>query len=408
MDYSELASLFPNLYKETKMGSVPVFPRSALKNEIPKILHYIWLGKKPLSEEFKQNISHFSAHMRKLGGISVLWTDQPESSFQSWLKGVQLVDVDSVFGSRKSMATFCHYKASLAKIPANFGEAGDLLRYEVIDRFGGYYFDCDIMEKEMDLSALLALGETSPFGFVAGYCPLGDFCRNDLFGAVAKGPIMDRYKDLVLSNYQTKVWNRRLTYSRPFLLDFTILTTGPDAFKETVEQFIDKENKDVFQRTYVLSTKDYSAESWVYDHTNPKPIRFFNDEERHCRIKHDLMLNLIYHEQILDLEKYQTGEPECLLSLVEELVVEHPGLAASVDRIFIGDVQLYCRLKEVLEAGLKKKIVWNEPAVLKFACTMKKGDLIGFLVDEREVNLSEAVFADVGYYENLMVLNKNS
>lgn len=92
MEYSELADLFPRIYEETECKPVPDFFRR--ESGIPKILHYIWLGEKPLPEKFRQNMDHFSSRMREFGGVAVLWTDQKKIE-----SACRLVDVDSVFGT---------------------------------------------------------------------------------------------------------------------------------------------------------------------------------------------------------------------------------------------------------------------------------------------------------------------
>jgi hypothetical protein len=352
--------------------------------------------------------------MQSLGGISVLWTDQVEikPELQNWLKenAIVLINVDAVFSSKDTMVTFYHFRAALAKIPSNFGEASDLLRYEIIDRFGGYYFDHDIKQGDIDLDTLLLKGGNSLYGFVCGQCSLIGHARNDLFGALPQSPLIKAVRDLVSSNYSKKRWKSYISYKRPFLTDFTVFTTGPDVFNEGLKQFIsqdkelsDKQKMEIGHSIFVISTVGNSKESWVYNHTKPQPIKFSSNEDRLARIKHDLMLNLLYEEKILDLEKYQlhlgSADQTWLVSLIGELLKEYPGLIESVDRIFIGDVNLYCHLQQMLEEGFNKKIKWNELAVLKFACVMGKHGLIKLLMDDRGINPLDSTFADVGYYD---------
>ncbi|HEV7738218.1 MAG TPA: hypothetical protein VGO47_12715, partial [Chlamydiales bacterium] len=385
-----------------------------LSKQIPKILHFIWLGDSPLPEASRQNFSFFSKSMRKLDGISVLWTDQVEIKleFRNWLKenAIVLINVGAVFSSKDTMATFYHFRAALAKIPSNFGEASDLLRYEIIDRFGGYYFDHDVKQGDIDLATLLSKGKNSPYGFVCGQCSLKAHARNDLFGAVPQSTLIKAVRDLVLSNYNKKSWKSYIGYKRSFLTDFTVFTTGPEVFNEGLKQVIsqgrelsNKQKMEIGRSIFVISTVGDSAESWVYNHTKPQPIKFSSNEDRLARIKHDLMLNLLYEGKILDLEKYQLylepGDQAWLISLVGELLKEYPGLIEFVDRIFIGDVHLYCHLQQMLEKGFNKKITWNELAVLKFACVMEKHDLVKLLMYDRGVSPLDSTFADVGYYD---------
>lgn len=244
MEFAKLVELFPNIYKDAERKIIESYDHSryldvikkhdqaSLKTSkaIPKILHFIWLGKSPLPEQSRQNFSYFAKTIRKFGGDAVLWIDQvnTDPEFQYWLKesSILLMNVESFFYGRESMSTFCYFKAALAKIPSNFGEASDLLRYEIIDRFGGYYFDHDVKEGDVDLRSLLFKGK-NPFGFVCGRWPTGHF-RNDLFGALPQTLLIKNIKELIFKNYNENGWKSYVEYKRELLNDFTVFTTGPE------------------------------------------------------------------------------------------------------------------------------------------------------------------------------------
>ena len=395
MEYSELARLFPSLYQETKSkiknvygginqyselfkkldllnesqsDNISFLSADSSKRKIPNVLHFTWLGDKPLPEEFKQNISYFSKGIKELGGISVLWIDQMdiEPSVRLWLKecSIHLINVGTVFGSPETMTTFYHFKSALAKIPSNFGEASDLLRYEIVDRFGGYYLDCDVKKESVNLEALILKGNKAPYGFICGQSSdKKGHCRNDLFGAVPQCSLMKKIKDLALKNYREKALKNYVEYKRPLLTDFTVFTTGPEVFNEAIEQFLsqgkklsDEQKREIARNFLIPSKVGTSAESWVYNHTNLPPVNFPNEQSRRDRIKHDLMLNLINEEKILDLEKYQaylkSNDQEWLISIIEELIQGNPELIDSIDRIFIGNFPLYSRLQVRCSASL--------------------------------------------------------
>lgn len=378
MKYSQLPRLFPRFYRPARLTrKLP----SELYND--KVLHFIWLGMKPLSDEFRSNLSHFACEMKALGGVTLLWMDRKsiDREFRKWLfaNNIKAIDTEAIFGSPRRMGTFVYYRAAIASIPANYGMAGDLLRYEIVNRFGGAYLDCDIRAGEIDLKALLS----KPKQFVSGYCTKNNFARNDIFYAPPKNPIMAKYRELVERNFTTKIWNKGVSCTRSFLIDFTVLATGPDAFKEAVESFEKVE--------FVRSDKEYSAMSWVYDHT-----KALDNQDSLPRVHHDLLLNLIHKPTILDLEKYRLP-PKRAVSLVQRILRRQPKFLDAVDRVFISDPSAYREIQKMID---RKKIrVWNDHAALKFACIMKANDLIIFLMHQRKTDPSVAAFADVGLYE---------
>lgn len=184
---------------------------------------------------------------------------------------------------------------------------------------------------------------------------------------------------------------------------------GPEVFNEGIKQLLSNENpsdkrkREICNTISVQSTVGISAKSWIHQRHDPKSIQFPNDQEVISRVKHDLMLHLIYEEKILDLDKYQffsiSKDQEWLISLVENILKEHPALLRCVDRIFVENINHYLKLKEILENEFKKEICWNELAALRFACVMKKNSLIRHLLDDKAINPFDRSFANVGYYD---------
>ncbi|HEY5234794.1 MAG TPA: hypothetical protein VIJ14_01340, partial [Rhabdochlamydiaceae bacterium] len=389
MEYTKLMELFPGIYAEVEPTIEPVgyeashclefFKKFDCLNEshdtvvlsllkrptseksskrIPRLLHFIWLGNSPLPGESQLNISYFAKTMQDLGGCTVFWTDQAnvKPELRDWLKknSIHLMKVDMVFGRNETMPLFCHFRGALAKIPSNFGEASDLLRYEIIDQFGGYYFDHDVKEGDVDLSVLLSKGKNNQYGFVCGRADdqTTQHPRNDVFGSVPDNILMKELKRLILENYNKKKWKSYVNYKRLFLTDFTVCTTGPEVFGLAIENFFrqgmdltDQHKMDIAKTIFVPSKVGQSAESWVHGRRDAKPIQSLTEHNWSNRVRHDLMLSLIYEEKILDLEKYQLysqeHNPNWLIPVMQDLFAEYPSLFESVDRIFIGDVNLY-------------------------------------------------------------------
>lgn len=94
---------------------------------IPSTLHFVWVGPKELPEEYARNITGWKdLHP---GWRVRLWNDETRP---------QLINEDEFRAAR------------------NPAQAADILRYELLDLYGGIYLDCDI-EPLRALDALLPL-----------------------------------------------------------------------------------------------------------------------------------------------------------------------------------------------------------------------------------------------------------
>jgi mannosyltransferase OCH1-like enzyme len=127
---------------------------------IPRIFHQIWVGADPLPPEYAR--------------YSQTWADHhPDWELRLWTEG-SLPD-----GLRRPEA------AERLRAPA---ERADILRLEVVWRFGGVYMDADFE----CLRSIEPLIEDA--GFFIGHAKPGRV-NNALFGAVAGHPILDRALD---------------------------------------------------------------------------------------------------------------------------------------------------------------------------------------------------------------------
>lgn len=106
----EVLNRFKEIYQKNRLDN------QVSNRSIPKIIHQIWLGS-PFPEKFKywQNL------IKRLhpGWQYILWTDKT-------IKSLKL----------KNMDLYNHSK--------NFGQKSDILRYEILNQFGGVYLDVDI------------------------------------------------------------------------------------------------------------------------------------------------------------------------------------------------------------------------------------------------------------------------
>ncbi|MEU3516876.1 glycosyltransferase [Streptomyces sp. NPDC006654] len=147
--------------------NLPPLPEVA---EMPNVISSIWLGS-PLrntgnNAEFRENVQ-WMAQEYAGAAVVVLWTDVPRSLFDrakepstpmedaeltevrdmlAWARasGVILLNVDEVFNAESPMVLHDFYRSETAKhVGAGYAAASDILRLEILYRFGGIYIDGD-------------------------------------------------------------------------------------------------------------------------------------------------------------------------------------------------------------------------------------------------------------------------
>ena len=126
---------------------------------IPHVIHHIWLGSS-LPKRFEALRETWRRHHP--AWRHVLWGDDEAASFDM-----------------RNKAAFDR--------ATNFGEKSDLLRYEILNRYGGVYVDTDF-ECVRPLDELV-----DSCGFFTGMSNTGTFeLNNGLIGAAAAHPLLDR------------------------------------------------------------------------------------------------------------------------------------------------------------------------------------------------------------------------
>jgi hypothetical protein len=142
---------YPDLFSFLDLAttSKPAMPASLDvredRSQIPSIIHFIWVGDDFTNKDFRANIVKWT--VKNPGATFVLWTDNREMSPEtlSWCREhrVHLVHIDDVFSNEDKMQCDEHYRLSRYHLPAGWGSASDILRYNILDRFGGVYIDVD-------------------------------------------------------------------------------------------------------------------------------------------------------------------------------------------------------------------------------------------------------------------------
>jgi hypothetical protein len=205
-------------------AGAPLLPA---ETALPHVMHMIWLGGPlRLDGRFARNLA---AAVRRYGGQAdfALWTDVPRRCFEAaldtrprppgqpdplaparamlaWARrlGIHLISVHEVFHARHPMLLAAEYAAEMAKqLPRGYAGASDLLRLDIIHRFGGAYADGDNLfgvdaagrPLPGTPSALFAEVAASGLGFTFHVLPPGRGMNNDVIVAPARHPAIRLY-----------------------------------------------------------------------------------------------------------------------------------------------------------------------------------------------------------------------
>ncbi|MCF7852167.1 MAG: hypothetical protein K9M07_02880 [Simkaniaceae bacterium] len=104
--------------------------RQAQEPEIPKTIHFIWLGPKEFPKNSIKNIRSWSTH-------------NPEWKIKFWTDRQRSIPIPGLEMVRVSPADF-NFLYDCYNDSNNYAERSDLLRYEILNREGGIYVDHDV------------------------------------------------------------------------------------------------------------------------------------------------------------------------------------------------------------------------------------------------------------------------
>jgi len=160
-----LLDLFKQLY-QWNMKNIP--QRNGDQLRIPKLMHHIWFGV-PFSQEFKRLRKTWLD--RHTDWTFIFWTDRPINDPDAYcVYSFQELEVVLEQGMHKRIVVDVHalefdnrYMFDATK---NYGERSDILKWEVVYRYGGVYIDTDF-ECYQPLDPLHEL-----FDFYTGLQPL--------------------------------------------------------------------------------------------------------------------------------------------------------------------------------------------------------------------------------------------
>jgi glycosyl transferase-like sugar-binding protein len=166
--------LLQQVYGKRKPSILPAKSTSS----IPKCIHQIWLGPKSLP-------SYFKRYQRS-------WMERhPDWEYRLWTDK----DIDNFDFEMKDL-----YNRS-----TNFGEKSDILRAEILDRFGGLYVDVDVeniqsfdeLHEKYDFFAGLEPPHEGNFTSVSPHLVISDA----LIGAAKGHPIIKEWKQKIRTRW---------------------------------------------------------------------------------------------------------------------------------------------------------------------------------------------------------------
>ncbi|MEU6267868.1 hypothetical protein [Saccharopolyspora shandongensis] len=197
---------------KTPGGGLPPLPD---KLELPLVRNSIWFGGPLVADsagqaQMMENLQASAAELNEHGGRVVLWTDVSRSELDdpaaqqmvAWAKqhGIVLVNVHEVFNSESPMRLQTPFLVELSKgTKAGYAAASDILRVELLKRFGGVYSDgeyltgTDFIDEAVDL-----LKTAQAYGV---HVESKKSAGNDQFVLPKDHPFADVWLDLLGKNY---------------------------------------------------------------------------------------------------------------------------------------------------------------------------------------------------------------
>ncbi|HET6501531.1 MAG TPA: hypothetical protein VFG87_12280 [Amycolatopsis sp.] len=241
------ADMDPSRWRNTEQAELRGAPRSTrhwapttnsrLDRELtlPKAIHSIWLGGPLTDQRFMDNLANTSRIGRDDHWAAVLWTDVGREEFEAarqaarqaektggrltprfeavramqlWARHneVKLVNVGEVFNARQPLELQHAFVSEMNKQAGpGFAAASDILRLEILERFGGVYSDGDNevhslegMQNILDSQAGFAIHQD----FVGQYIR-----RSNAALVVPKGhPFVRMYRRVIEDNYKRPQW----------------------------------------------------------------------------------------------------------------------------------------------------------------------------------------------------------
>jgi len=128
--------------------------------KIPKIIHFVWVGSSRAMPD--TNLESLIDWARQNPGFEIsLWVDKESQPFPldkyytetiTKLGGTELLKRIKVKDISEEEVSTKYVRYEIDRLRPNYGAASDLLRYRILHKFGGAYFDSDIKPGGQSLS----------------------------------------------------------------------------------------------------------------------------------------------------------------------------------------------------------------------------------------------------------------
>ncbi|MDE1166218.1 MAG: hypothetical protein PW845_12685 [Pseudomonas sp.] len=139
----------PLTIKKIVLPSLPPVPITT--TPVPKLMHYIWIGEEPIGAELLDNIV---ANARKMPTYttmlhmdvqSVEQIERVTTSLKSRVPGLQvsLLKDDPFFDVFKASDNAEQYRLSCESLGRNYSSASNILRFPLVDHYGGLFMELD-------------------------------------------------------------------------------------------------------------------------------------------------------------------------------------------------------------------------------------------------------------------------
>ena len=255
---------------------------------MPKIFHAIWLGSAfdDRSEKMK-GLQENLIQLRQLAPQDmevVLWTDIPRLLFDDVRAGIELrsaaeygavadaggaqrmlefaertgvilLSVEEVFHDGDPMGSAALYKQEMAKLlPEGYAQASDILRWEILYRFGGIYTDQDNLILKAGSQLDTEIAEIFKVAGAAGHRFADDERRrlnNSAIMAARSHPLSRVMLDLIAENYKFDQFD---------LYDEGPTPNTPEALAREAAAWT-KEDASLWRRSILLRTGPEALES---------------------------------------------------------------------------------------------------------------------------------------------------
>ncbi|XP_023341973.1 inositol phosphoceramide mannosyltransferase 3 [Eurytemora carolleeae] len=214
---------------------LPIEPETSYT--VPKKLHFIWMGKH-IPEKYQKNILTF---VKVNPDYQVhLWTQIITNDLRKNLTGVNLEDIDREIKD--------YSVKDLLNQEENIGGKSDILRYEIVYRNGGVYFDTDSISLKPFFSLLT-------YSFVSQNYDGWNNIQNSVFGF----PKGSKFLEFVMKALR---WN--IKKNNPNSVPWR---TGPAFFSGAFVKYNDTNIHMIHQKYLALPKSNTSISYQTYDAT---------------------------------------------------------------------------------------------------------------------------------------------